>query len=147
MTVRHVWTVVCEKTVVDRQTNNVSMDVLEQLNLSAASLQQQEEGNLVAHPIVVASYWYRANVDTAARGNARVSVRDPHDKELGAVDIDVDLTKLVRLRTFCRMGGLPVSGPGYYFFVTEMQNGEGQWEEVARVPLQIVVREEPPHPH
>lgn len=132
--IRHIWTVLCDKTIVDRDTNNVSLDVLEQLNLAPIA----EANVIVPVPIVIASLWSRAELESPERARARIRIVDPLQRVIGEVTIDIDLTVNIRARTFCRFGGLLVSGPGVYEFVAEIENGS-EWTEAARVPLQVFI--------
>ena len=46
--INHAWTVICEKSIIDRDTNNVSLDVLEQVNFKMPLLPKEIEGRSLA---------------------------------------------------------------------------------------------------
>ena len=132
---RHVWTVVCEKVVVDSRTNNASLDVLEQVLLGPEAF-GSDAPVLVPMPMTIASLWHRNELDDPERGTARMTIIDPSGTRIAEAEIAVDLTQHVRSRSFAQTGGMPITGVGVYEFVIEQQAND-DWTEVARVPLQV----------
>ena len=67
---------------------------------------------------------------------------NPDGKRLEEQSFKVDLTDSPRRRTRIRMPGLLVTKPGPYLFRVEVQMlPVGQWMEVAKIPLDIVLTE------
>src|SRR5437879_5131067 len=115
--IEHDWTVVCSRTIVDPDSRNATLvDVIEQLNLSAAA----------RFPVVIpvqmdiVSLWYRSNIDVAERGQGRIALVNPAGEE-HAEEILIDVSEYPRARTISRSGGIAVSGPGTYRFRIEVR--------------------------
>jgi hypothetical protein len=129
--ISHAWTVICERTSVDSVTNNISLDVVEQLN--GSSPVEPPQGNLLLpYPLRVASLWYRSDGDPE-HAEAVVQMHDPNAQLLGEFRVPIDAESR-RVRTVVTLGAVPYTSPGIYFFVVRLLDAE-----VARVPLEIRV--------
>jgi hypothetical protein len=137
----HAWTVVADKVIIDRDSNNVSVDALEQLNVPGplpAPL-EGEQATVLAYRLHIVSLWYRVPMEQPAAGNARIRLLAPEaGQELAAFGVNVNLNDHHRARTRLAIVGIPLTGPGTYFFSVELES-DGGFHEVARVPLEIVV--------
>jgi hypothetical protein len=136
--IHHAWTVLCDRVIIDKDTNNVSLDVIEQLEITV-------EGS--APPVImvpvnlhVVTMWYRDD-DKPEAGKARAHISYPDGSVMGGADLELPLDGL-RLRTLSHIPALPVKGSGVHFFTLEMSVDES-WKEVARVPLQIIITRPP----
>jgi hypothetical protein len=134
--VRHAWSVLCDRAFIDRDTNNVSVDAIEQLNFPLPEIPKGARGLLLPYPVELVSLWYRLPTDKPAKQRARLRLEDPQHQGVGLSEMEVDLTTATRHRTRVRMPLVPVTGPGVYYFVVEQERGDG-WKEVARVPLEV----------
>ncbi len=134
--IRHVWSVVCASSIIDAQTNNISLiNVLEQLNLAAAP---PTTPTPIPVPLQLVSLWARDENSTAESATARIRLRTPGGLEDEIGQFAVDLSHYARYRSRMMITHLLVDRAGYYEFMVERQSGEG-WAEVARVPLQLVI--------
>jgi hypothetical protein len=142
MSVEHAWTVVCDKTIIDRETNNISLDSAEQLNVELLPPTGDAPGVMLAARISIASLWYRSPVDQPAKANHRMRVIAPNQETVGQTDAVVDLTEHTRTRTISKLPALPVPkaafGGGWYYFVIELETN-GEWRQVAKVPLEFQI--------
>lgn len=138
--ISHAWTVVCEKSIIDKETNNISLDVLEQLNIQTPPLPDDAPGFILPAPIQIVSLWYLQGVGNGARGRAQTRFLAPNGEQVGKIEFDIDLTQHRRSRTRGFLSGLPIprSQSGWFQFVVELEL-ENKWVEVARVPLEIIV--------
>jgi hypothetical protein len=136
---RHVWTVLCTKASIDRETNNVSLfDVLDKISVFGP---QHAGEAAVAVPIQfeVAILWARSVITEAETVLARLSFVAPNGQRFEGGTVTVELIgDFHRSRTFFQINGLPVIGPGVYDFVVEYQPaGVSTWAEVSRTPLEV----------
>jgi hypothetical protein len=135
----HVWTVLCTQSITDRESNNLTLlNVIEQINVLGP----------VPGPIPIqlelVTLWVRSEPDRPTRGRGRVRVVAPGGTQLAENEYEIDLTQFERIRNQGRIQGVPFSGPGRYLFVVSLQQEDEQdWQDVARVPLQIVVQTPP----
>ena len=132
--IAHAWSVLAERSLIDRDTNNISLDVLERIALSDPL--PAEQVLLIPFRFEIVSFWYRRDMQVPARGTARIRHLGSNDDQLSQDEIDLDLFTYPRLRTRIGFLGLPVTSIGIHFFVVDLRDGE-TWIEVARVPLEI----------
>ena len=138
--IKHAWTVICQKSIIDQDTNNISLDVLEQIEAKIPPLPEEAKGIVLPMQIEVTSLWYREKPEQGTHGNGRLRVEAPNKKEVASANIDIDLNNNGRVRTRIRLDGLPVlkNISGYFFFITEIESS-GKWLEVARIPLEFKI--------
>lgn len=131
----HVWTVICSRAVIDKSSNNVSIqNVIEQVNIRG----KPEPDGFVFMPLEAVTFWARADPDKPSRARTRLAFWSPSGKQLGSFEREIDLSQFERLRSVFRFKGLPTSEEGRHFFRMEIQNeGESKWQQVAAVPLQV----------
>lgn len=85
--------------------------------------------------------WVRSEPDRPARGRGRVQVIAPGGTQLAVNEYEIDLTRFERIRNQGRIQGIPFRGPGRYLFIVSLQQEDEQnWQDVARVPVQIVAQ-------
>lgn len=133
----HVWTVVCSRAVIDRDSNNLSIhDVIEQLTI------QGEPVPDASAPIEleVVTLWARKDLDVPARGYGRLTFLSPSGKtKAGPFPIDIDLSEYRRYRTRARFRSLPVGEPGCHTFRIDYKAEDGKrWRRVAAIPLEVI---------
>jgi hypothetical protein len=142
--VKHVWSILCAKSSIDRTTNNISLfEVIEQLQIQAPPERLREAG-FAAFPLEFISLWCREVADTPARGTGRVVILDPAGNELNSTTFDLDVTTHQRRRVISKLGGMPVRGNGQYLVRVQQQVDDETWTTVAEVPLDITVSERAP---
>lgn len=136
----HVWSLLCNRVVVDRETNQVSLhDVIESLRIEVVSRTQELAENLaLAIPVQFASHWTRSDVATSEKSRGRVVLHSP-SKVVGQSDVfEIDLMSHLNARAVMRIPGISVNDTGRYWFVLEEEKGEN-WSEVSRIPLDIAL--------
>jgi hypothetical protein len=137
--IHHVWSVLCERCIVDAQSNNMSLiQVTEQLNVSGDRVRGGEQA-VVPVSLELVGMWERGDYREPETGRAQLRLLDPSGTQLvGPVGISLDLTEHVRCRSRVGMSGIPITGEGRYWFVVEQQRDPSdEWAEITRVPLQV----------
>jgi hypothetical protein len=132
----HVWTVVCSRAVIDRDSNNVSLqNVIEQLRIQADPLPD----GVLPIPLQLATLWARADLEVPARGYVRVTFLSPSSEALiGPFESEIDLIDYRRHRTRADFKGLPLRESGRYVFRVELRiEDQDQWHQVAAIPLEV----------
>lgn len=135
----HVWTVLCSRSVTDKDTNNINLlEVIEQVTIIGTPPPEGQEG-IVPIPLEVVTLWTRTRDDQSARGRARIKfVRPSGVLDRATNEIDVDLTTHKRTRNSMKISGLPISEQGRHGFTVELWKDETQtWAEVASIPLEV----------
>ena len=133
--IRHIWSVLCSHSVIDKDTNNVSIhNVIEQISIHG---EPQADGFL-SMPFEIISLWTRDLSNTPIDGSERISLITPSGDESVAAEVELDLTKVERHRHRVKFSGLPVVEEGNYYFKVESKYGDTEWNEVARLPLKVL---------
>jgi len=132
----HVWTVVCSRAVIDRESNNVSLqNIIDQINIRGEPIPD----SVVAVQVEVVTSWVRADFDVPSQATTRLTFLSPSGNVLGSFESDIDLSEYERFRARAKFEGLPMPEPGRYAFRMELKNiGGSEWHEVATIPLKIV---------
>jgi hypothetical protein len=136
--IQHAWTVVCEKSVIDKDTNNISLDVLEQLNINVPTIPSDAEGVIFPVRMEIVSLWYRTSDENISKAEGRVRIEASTGEAVVSADIGIDFSKSSRYRTRARLGGLPIpkDSSGNYYTIVELKV-DGKWVEVSKVPLEV----------
>lgn len=146
----HIWTVFCDKAIVDQISGNVSLiEVIESVAITPESVVLD---GTAQHPsiggvrkTVLISLWTRSNPDVPEKVPGRWSIRVPGGKRLEVTSGDIDLTNSMRVRTMTHVEGLPFAGPGRYIWVLDVEkettSGRKRWVNVAKVPFELVIQE------
>lgn len=136
----HVWTVVCSQAIIDRDSNNVSLQsVIEQITIADAP----KPDGIIPLSLQVMTLWARSDFDVPSQGQARLSLLLPSGELAKEFETVLDLSEARRLRTGLRMEGFPASESGRYTLRVEFRNeGEELWRFGAAVPIEVLF--EPP---
>jgi hypothetical protein len=130
----HVWSVLCSRSVIDSETNNVSIqDVIEQITIVA----EPTENGFLPFPLELITLWGRKEIDKPANGTERVSFVTPSGKSTIISESNIDLSKIERHRQRVKLPGLPLGQAGRYYFRVEVKGSSDQYREVAAIPLAI----------
>jgi len=131
----HIWSVLCSRSVIDRDTNNVSLqNVLEQIIIHA----EPRSGLVIPVEYEIVSFWARADPDVPAKGRMRAKMLTPAGEVHIQREFDLNLTDAERTRTRIRTIGLPASEPGRHYVIVEQQlEDNAEWRQVAAIPLAI----------
>jgi hypothetical protein len=136
----HVWTVLCSRAVIDRTSNNVSLEnVLERVRIEG----QREPDTMLPMPLDVMTLWTRALPDEPCQGRMRLETLLPSGKKFGEFTGVVNLQNTMNYRSLVHLPGLPLAEAGRYLFVVYLQQPDAtEWTQVATIPLSVVI--EPP---
>lgn len=132
----HVWTVVCSRAVIDRNSNNVSLqNVIEQVTIPAGP----QPNTVLPIELDIMTLWARTDFDTPTQGRARVTFLSPSGlANDGPFEFSIDLSKYNRHRSRGRFQTLHISESGRHTFLVELQNESGtEWRQVAAIPLEV----------
>ncbi len=140
--VEHLWTVLCSRSLVDVESQNISLlEVIDEITLPADTF--VEKSNVPVNlQIELVTCWRRSNLTQPGKSRARMVLSGPNGKTLEEQAYSVDLTEGPRRRTRIRIPGLNLTGPGTYTFQVELQSiGNGPWMKVAKLPLDVMLNE------
>jgi len=141
--IKHIWTVLCSESLIDKESNNVSLiKVLEQVNVSYVV--GGELPNAIPLDFTVVTLWSREESDTPERGRARIVIVDPTGQESESrPEYEIDLHTYRRFRGTVRGKDIPGGTSGILIFRMQVQmEGEDNWRDVADVPLAVNLEEQ-----
>ncbi|MDO8498570.1 MAG: hypothetical protein Q7S44_02185 [bacterium] len=139
--IKHIWSVLCQKSSVDQQSNNVSLfDVFEALEVGInpdTNIKASDNSEFII-PIQyqVVSLW--TITDTGNNeGEVRITLINPDGKEKILVNSDLKFpADKRRMRSINQIQGLPVNKNGDYHFIVELKQEE-KFQKVADLPLEV----------
>lgn len=155
--IKHIWSVLCQKSLIDSETNNLTLvDVLEELsiNISIPPLTVGTPANSVINRIdVLISYeivslWVRDSAKTKETINLSIELLDPTGKGVSKQEHTVVMNEnLLRYRTRLKIVGLGISTPGHYSFLVKIkEENKENYRTVAELPLEIKIIKNNPTP-
>ncbi len=136
---RHIWSILCTRASVDRETNNISIfDVIDRVTVGPVG---REVEIVLALPAEFVTLWMRSDYSTPETAVGRLRLLAPDGADLGGVPFNINLDEPhVRARSIIRMSGLPLRGSGIYNFIVEVHKPEQEeWEQVSVLPLEVVL--------
>lgn len=138
--INHIWSVLCENSILDQDTNLISMiNVLEELMIPD---EPAPDKGLQA-VISLVTLWVRSETSAPAQGFARYNFTSPNGEILQSLEQPIDLTKYERLRSRGQFVGLKLPEAGQYFFNIEFrENEQSEWTRVAAIPLKVNFKKE-----
>ena len=141
----HVWSVLCESSSVDSQTNVVSLfKCVERIELEQLGSEEPAEAEFTSLPVnmELVSLWQRSDIDAPEPDlPIRIRLRTPGDFRAPSYEVTIKFKGHVRARHILRMASLPFDGPGLYVLQVQQQNtSNNRWKTVANAPLEVVVK-------
>lgn len=141
--IAHIWSVLCQNSSVDQQTNNVSLfQVFEALEVdvtpaSNAEVSASAEFNIpVQYQIVTLLSKEKADSENTKYG-IRIALVNPQGEKKILVDRELPfLANKRRMRSVNQIQGLPVNKSGDYHFIVEIKQDE-KFQKVADLPLEV----------
>jgi hypothetical protein len=141
--IRHIWSVLCAKTSIDRGTNNISLfEVIEASQITTP-------GNLtfptnVPFDGVFVTLWGRRQFNTPGIAEMRVRFLGPNNEELSTFGAPINLENNPRSRHMAQLIGLRCGGNGLHEFeVSWRQDQDDAWHVVASVPVDLTFQVDP----
>ena len=144
----HVWSTVCSKAILDRETNNISLiEVLEEIQFGPPPPDNdlgQEGYVMLPIPMTLVTLWERESGSDSETFAVRIKFVDPTGTWIGPKDTEREHTiDKLRFRSINRMMAVPFSESGRYIILVQSKtSGSGRWKQNARVPLSIIAKSE-----
>lgn len=146
--INHIWSILCRRSVIDQETNNISLyDVLEQLKIDLKIKKGQEvKITKVGIPIdyEIVSMWVKPKDVKEFSGTVLVECLDTEGKQIKKFELPMDIpANLRRMRSRLRIKGIEIDKEGVYTFkVNYKSKSESDYKHVADLPLEIVINRE-----
>ncbi len=137
--IKHIWTVLCKKSVIDQETNNLSLyEILEKITVEIKAERSPEIQIPLEFEII--SMWTKISKRDYV-GKFRINMMSPEGKKLGeSIENEISIpANIPRLRTRLKIKGITLIGSGNYYFDIYSIQGE-KTEKVASVPLEVELK-------
>lgn len=145
MKIRHIWSVLCKESVIDRDDNNISIHgVLEELSISLSLVngtgKLPEKLNIPMNYEIV-SLWQKSKEVELAKAEIEYLFIDPENKELLKNTQTIEIPKTSRrFRSRMKIVGMPLSKEGDYKFQIKMkEEGTDTFHLVVELPLEVKI--------
>jgi len=145
--IQHMWSLICERAVVDSTSNNVSLtNVLEEVQIVPSPEIEfgvgEKDKKLIVIPMVF-NLVSTVKKLTASEynGEFQISVVDPDDKVL---QVNANAFKIpaynTRFRTIASIQGFPVTVPGEYkFLIKAKENTQKEFTKLGEVLFEVKI--------
>jgi hypothetical protein len=135
--IQHIWSVLCSRALLDKDSNNISLiEVIEQINVGA--IPPGDQLAAIPMPMELVTLWCRAPEDPPTSGRARVVIIGVTGTRTELPPYNIDLATYPRVRNRSRFAGVQYQQLGRMEFVVELQVGDGdEWTPVAKLPVQV----------
>jgi hypothetical protein len=139
--IRHLWSVICAKTITDSETHLVSLfDVIEGVSVVLKKPLSIEEKTLVQMKFDLVSAWYKEGEDGVNSAQCFLVLVGPTGEELAKSEFSVDCSERNRARTVAHIEGLPIGGQGVHWMIVKVSVGSnGEQTEIARLPIEVSI--------
>ena len=140
-----LWAILCESSVVDQETNRISLlNILEGIRVPEPLDPIAEESSLPAAPLNCDLFilFARSDPEAGEGGKGRIRMQFPADTPVArlpgpAPEFDVDLTAAQQHRVRLRFPVLPYYKQGTYHFIIEAADAAGGWQQLFEIPLEV----------
>jgi hypothetical protein len=139
--IKHIWTVICRASFVDRESNNFSLiETLEYIGLDLAGHSEQETIH-IPFPFDWVTMWRREDINKPSMCYCKDVILSPSGKVIREEEREVDCVKYTTMRMRRRIGGLAISESGEYRFVTQGKSSKrDKWVVYSDIPLIIEIK-------
>ncbi len=139
--IRHIWSVLCSQSVIDIETNNISLfNVVEQLAVTVPRKNASEGVPIAQLPLEIVSLWERTG-DGPTGVTTVVDVLDASGERIGGAERRLDISSARRCRSRLAFNSLPITGSGRYVVRVSLQAEDGEQAVVAELPLEVAIVE------
>lgn len=141
---RHIWSVLCSKQSIDRDTNSISLfEVIEGVQFYIKEIPTYPSP--VPFNASLVSLWARTVPDERIKAFERVRLLSPGGDELLSHSMEIELESHARSRTVLQLQGIVIDGSGVHEWeISSRKSATAEWEKQASIPMDVEVRAGPP---
>lgn len=142
---KHIWSVLCQKSVVDASSNNVSLiDVFERLEVDMVPIKAADQRKITEFVLPMryelVSLWVKTKkANQEEQSDVKIVVKSPGGAEINKFEKKLTIPKdKQRVRDINKIQGIRLNKDGIYVFkVMVRPGGNATFETVAEIPLEI----------
>lgn len=146
--IQHVWSVLCTNSVIDQETNNISLNnILEEIqikknvnNLVSKSDRNSNKREAVLLNFELVSFWKKfIPKEEKIHFKTLIKVIDPKGENLHEILQTIEMKENIeRFRSRIKFNALPFTEVGEYIFQINAKDGK-EFIEVGKIPLQVKI--------
>jgi len=141
--IKHIWSVLCLKSSVDNQTNNISLfDIFEQLEVKITKMEGVDipEGKInIGLSYELVNYWVKIGSVGEEKIDIKIDLMDPSNTTIKTITKELIIPENIkRMREVNKIQGISISQSGIYWISVKIKNGEN-YEEKANVPFEVII--------
>jgi|SRR3989344_7063953 len=138
----HIWSLLCNKSLIDTDTNNISIiDVFERVDVNAKIALKNKQTLRVNIPVhfELVSFWFREKNNQVIKADVKVDFLNPTKEKIKTFSYKIEIpNNLKRLRSRLKINGLTLYTSGDYFFKIKVkEEGQKNYRIVAEIPLEV----------
>lgn len=144
---KHIWSILCKKSIIDSDTNNISIfDILEEGTI-AFQLKEglKKTGEPIAIPLEfeLVSLWVSDEKKSEKEIKILIEVYDPNKKKIGSFKRNIPMPEnKQRMRTIIKFMSFKFTRAGNYSFQVRSEHDK-KYKLVAEIPLVIKLKVPP----
>jgi len=139
---KHIWSVLCKKTVIDQETNNISLlESLEELKFEIRDSKLKGKAINIPFDFELVSYWIKDDSSTS-KFDSLIELYDSKKRKIAAFPGKINFPKdKKRLRTRLKIQGIGITENygTYVFKVSVKREKDSKYSVVSEIPLDIKV--------
>lgn len=134
---RHIWTILCQITSVDTNTDAFSLiNVLDGISFPADLAEAEVDDVVIPISFHLVTSWWREELENTDDIDVQVRLISPEGEDLGGPDLKLPLKEFQFSRYNLNIQGFPYRGDGLYRYVV-FQIKDGQQVEVQQIPIPV----------
>lgn len=138
---KHVWSILCEKSSIDNETNILSIfSCIEEISLTLDKQKMPADGKFVIPATFqLVSFWSRSEAKEEEELKVKIELLDPSGKLLNQFNNNFKLKAgAMRFRNRVNIAGIPITGEGRYY-LKMWQEIDDNSKLVAELPLDVKI--------
>ena len=139
---KNVWSIITHKTVIDRNSNMISLfDCIEQLNVNAnKKIVDKNKTKKLSAKFEIVSLWKDDETSKERSGEFIIELYDPSNKKINKFESAFVMPKsMKRMRTIITFEGFPMTTEGEYIFKIKFRkNKNDKYKQVSELPLEVI---------
>lgn len=145
-TMNHAWSIICSSSVIDQETNNISLtNLIERISFPVSietlenAKKEGKDGLMFVFPFEIVSRFFRKDANNATAFDVRLRLLNPLSKPVITSERRVAVEKGIKnMRVRTRLENLPVNMPGDCEMHIDMREvDETEFRNVAIIPLEL----------
>ena len=139
---KNIWSVVCEKSIIDRDTNSITLfNSLEELDINYSGEGKIKKTKIKNIPISfeIASLWFDENIKNDRKFEIVLEILDPNNKIINKSVQECVIEKgKKRLRIIAKLNGFSIVGSGLYKIIVKYKYGQ-TIKTASEIPLDVKI--------